>query len=94
QDWKSFLYAKLNTTKLDGLHPRLWLADIPRPTGTLYRWELLNREIFLAESPDGHLAYFIRPLPHYLLDDTYRKPRFFPNWRLHKSVSRLLLSYA
>lgn len=93
-----YLETDLKTPKLNALYPRLWLAGLTRPTRPLHRQKLIQRTIYLTESPDEHLVWhkdsvFIKPVPGYLLSYEFWEQHLCSNKELVASATGLLLSY-
>ncbi|KAF2137734.1 uncharacterized protein K452DRAFT_329087 [Aplosporella prunicola CBS 121167] len=98
KDFQSYLYAQLETQKVNAVHQHLWLAGLPRPARPLHRQQVLQRAITIAEDPNQHLVWhesciYIKPLPPYLLDLEFWKKNLCPQQALYQSACGLLLSY-
>lgn len=71
-----FLRAEYSLSRLDDVHPKLWLAGFRRPARSLSTLVLLGRKIVPTNALDMHLVWgggrvYLKPLPRYLLEPDF-----------------------
>ncbi|KFY95381.1 hypothetical protein V498_03385 [Pseudogymnoascus sp. VKM F-4517 (FW-2822)] len=97
-DIAAFLRSELETSRIDRIFDRLWLAGIKSPARALHRQVMLRREIVVTEDINKHLVadesvIFIKPLPDYLLNIKFWETYLCSDRDLYSRACGLLLSY-
>lgn len=99
-DVPSFLARQLLTPELNELSPNLWLVATPDSShiSSLHEQIVRGREIVVTDYARLHLLWyrnkvFIKPLPSYLLDDSFRTRHIEGKRELELAATGFLRSY-
>lgn len=95
----NYLHRELDFSRLDGMHPHLWLAGRSWVGArALHRQVLIGRVIIISEQADLHLVWqdsriYLKPMPEFLLNSEFWDKYLCKDETLWMNARGFLLSY-
>lgn len=97
-DLENFVAHDLLATRLESVHNHLWMVGRMLPPRPLHVQLLMSRAIVVTDKIELHLVWtkgkiFVKPLPRYLLDESFCKARIDGKAKLAECARGILFTY-